>query len=253
MSANTPEDSQLKIGLVDDVMTVINSEGVYLWFNVVSKVMSRWLEVLTWFTKESQLLYQIRVCTLQCWDVDWIGWKIWGNWLEVVPIDWAKSIWRRRRWGWSRTQRKRKRTLTNFRWGIQNLVLQIRTYPCLWIRICERRSTMWIQNLLGIFLSGKRRRWVPMDPSQETLKIRNSNNNDLSLLSYILLLWFSIPLPQYIAYFVVIITISFYFKTMKVIGFTLLALLITLAVTEDYYSTKLAQKMIQFSAITYES
>lgn len=40
---------------------------------------------------------------------------------------------------------------------------------------------------------------------------------------------------------------------MKVIGFTLLALLITLAVTEDYYSTKLAQKMIQFSAITYES
>ena len=41
MSANTPEDSQLKIGLVDDVMTVINSEGVYLWFNAVSKGMSR--------------------------------------------------------------------------------------------------------------------------------------------------------------------------------------------------------------------
>jgi len=30
MSANTPEDSILKVGLVDDVMTVINNEGVYL-------------------------------------------------------------------------------------------------------------------------------------------------------------------------------------------------------------------------------
>lgn len=29
MSANTPEDSVLKMGLVDDVMTIINSEGVY--------------------------------------------------------------------------------------------------------------------------------------------------------------------------------------------------------------------------------
>ena len=28
MSANTPEDSLLKVGLVDDVMTVINVEGV---------------------------------------------------------------------------------------------------------------------------------------------------------------------------------------------------------------------------------
>ena len=28
MSANTPEDATLKIGLVDDVMTIINSEGV---------------------------------------------------------------------------------------------------------------------------------------------------------------------------------------------------------------------------------
>ena len=30
MSANTPEDSVLKQGLVDDVMTIINSEGVYI-------------------------------------------------------------------------------------------------------------------------------------------------------------------------------------------------------------------------------
>jgi tubulin polyglutamylase TTLL9 len=29
MSANTPEDSVLKVGLVDDVMTVINVEGMY--------------------------------------------------------------------------------------------------------------------------------------------------------------------------------------------------------------------------------
>ena len=29
MSANTPEDAALKVGLVDDVMTVINPEGVY--------------------------------------------------------------------------------------------------------------------------------------------------------------------------------------------------------------------------------
>jgi hypothetical protein len=28
MSANTPEDATLKVGLVDDVMTVINIEGV---------------------------------------------------------------------------------------------------------------------------------------------------------------------------------------------------------------------------------
>lgn len=28
MSANTPEDQVLKVGLVDDVMTVINPEGV---------------------------------------------------------------------------------------------------------------------------------------------------------------------------------------------------------------------------------
>lgn len=30
MTANTPEDSALKVGLVDDVMTIINVEGVYL-------------------------------------------------------------------------------------------------------------------------------------------------------------------------------------------------------------------------------
>ena len=29
MSANTPEDAVLKTGLIDDVMTVINIEGVY--------------------------------------------------------------------------------------------------------------------------------------------------------------------------------------------------------------------------------
>lgn len=28
MTANTPEDAQLKIGLIDDVMTIINVEGV---------------------------------------------------------------------------------------------------------------------------------------------------------------------------------------------------------------------------------
>jgi hypothetical protein len=28
MTANTPEDSQLKVGLIDDVMTLINVEGV---------------------------------------------------------------------------------------------------------------------------------------------------------------------------------------------------------------------------------
>ena len=28
MTANTPEDSKLKIGLIDDTMTVINVEGV---------------------------------------------------------------------------------------------------------------------------------------------------------------------------------------------------------------------------------
>lgn len=31
MSANNPEDAVLKVGLVDDVMTVINVEGVYFW------------------------------------------------------------------------------------------------------------------------------------------------------------------------------------------------------------------------------
>jgi hypothetical protein len=29
MTANTPEDSALKVGLIDDVMTIINVEGVY--------------------------------------------------------------------------------------------------------------------------------------------------------------------------------------------------------------------------------
>lgn len=29
MTANTPEDAALKIGLIDDVMTIINIEGVY--------------------------------------------------------------------------------------------------------------------------------------------------------------------------------------------------------------------------------
>jgi tubulin polyglutamylase TTLL9 len=29
MTANTPEDAQLKIGVVDDVMTIINVEGMY--------------------------------------------------------------------------------------------------------------------------------------------------------------------------------------------------------------------------------
>ena len=32
MSANTPEDSVLKTGLVDDVMTIVNNEGVYIHF-----------------------------------------------------------------------------------------------------------------------------------------------------------------------------------------------------------------------------
>ena len=29
MTANTPEDAALKIGVIDDVMTIINVEGVY--------------------------------------------------------------------------------------------------------------------------------------------------------------------------------------------------------------------------------
>jgi hypothetical protein len=33
MTANTPEDAALKIGLIDDVMTVINVEGMYLFVN----------------------------------------------------------------------------------------------------------------------------------------------------------------------------------------------------------------------------
>lgn len=28
MTANTPEDSELKVGLIDDVMTLINVEGM---------------------------------------------------------------------------------------------------------------------------------------------------------------------------------------------------------------------------------
>jgi len=28
MTANTPEDAKLKVGLIDDVMTIINVEGV---------------------------------------------------------------------------------------------------------------------------------------------------------------------------------------------------------------------------------
>ena len=30
MTSNTREDSQLKVGLVDDTMTIINTEGMYL-------------------------------------------------------------------------------------------------------------------------------------------------------------------------------------------------------------------------------
>lgn len=30
MTANTPEDAELKVGLIDDVMTLINVEGMYL-------------------------------------------------------------------------------------------------------------------------------------------------------------------------------------------------------------------------------
>ena len=40
---------------------------------------------------------------------------------------------------------------------------------------------------------------------------------------------------------------------MKVIALVLLAVFATLVASEDYYSTKLAQRMIQFSSITYES
>ena len=29
MTANTPEDAELKTGLIDDVMTLINVEGMY--------------------------------------------------------------------------------------------------------------------------------------------------------------------------------------------------------------------------------
>jgi hypothetical protein len=31
MTANTPEDAALKIGVIDDVMTIINVEGVYFY------------------------------------------------------------------------------------------------------------------------------------------------------------------------------------------------------------------------------
>ena len=30
MTANTPEDAALKVGVIDDVMTIINVEGVYI-------------------------------------------------------------------------------------------------------------------------------------------------------------------------------------------------------------------------------
>jgi hypothetical protein len=31
MTANTREDMELKVGIIDDVMTAINIEGMYLW------------------------------------------------------------------------------------------------------------------------------------------------------------------------------------------------------------------------------
>lgn len=31
MTANTPEDAALKVGVIDDVMTIINVEGVYFY------------------------------------------------------------------------------------------------------------------------------------------------------------------------------------------------------------------------------
>lgn len=33
MTANTREDEELKIGLIDDTMTIINLEGMYLYIN----------------------------------------------------------------------------------------------------------------------------------------------------------------------------------------------------------------------------
>lgn len=38
MTSNTKEDAELKVGLVDDVMTIINIEGMYIFINLDSKV-----------------------------------------------------------------------------------------------------------------------------------------------------------------------------------------------------------------------
>lgn len=54
MTANTPEDAALKVGIIDDVMTAINVEGVYLGCYTVSrkKRKRKQLEGLTSFSTE---------------------------------------------------------------------------------------------------------------------------------------------------------------------------------------------------------
>ncbi len=52
MTANTKEDSDLKVGLIDDVMTINNVEGMYLFSHLVSKEINKSWEDLTSSTKE---------------------------------------------------------------------------------------------------------------------------------------------------------------------------------------------------------
>lgn len=54
MTANTPEDSALKVGVIDDVMTIINVEGVYFYLYLDWREISKSLEASILSTEENK-------------------------------------------------------------------------------------------------------------------------------------------------------------------------------------------------------
>lgn len=66
MTANTKEDSELKTGLIDDVMTVINIEGMYYFCYAVLKETKKLLEGLISSIRTKKLVSVRQLPILQC-------------------------------------------------------------------------------------------------------------------------------------------------------------------------------------------
>jgi hypothetical protein len=95
MTANTKEDSELKTGLIDDVMTVINVEGMYFLPDLVSKETKKLSEASISYIRTKKSASAQQPHTQLCLAAKIIELTILRSLLVLLRSDWPKSSKRR--------------------------------------------------------------------------------------------------------------------------------------------------------------